>query len=95
MIHDGMETHVMIESPFLAKLLADHPKVVEKSPVYQLLQKETHGALIDLLIARFKTVPEKLQASIGAIRDPEKLRELFKQAALCPSIKEFRKHLKS
>jgi hypothetical protein len=46
-----------------------------------------------ILYRRFNTSPDEFAAYLGAIRDPERLRELEQQAWESPDLESFRRHL--
>ena len=49
--------------------------------------------ILDLLLARFSSVPYEFQETISGIADETLLRQLNRHAALLPSLEEFHRHL--
>jgi hypothetical protein len=79
---------------WLALLGGKH--LLSQSPLYQqcMAEKEcetNQAALIRFLKARFGEVPEELAAQIRTVTDPEQLGRGIDHAAVCTSLKDFRK----
>ncbi|MCF7708357.1 MAG: transposase [Verrucomicrobia bacterium] len=53
------------------------------------LQKALRAAIVEVLEARFSSVPGELKANVDAIADEQELRRLHRKAVLVPSIEEF------
>ena len=62
--------------------------------MFQKWIDEIRNDVIEALTTRFEKVPRDVTTALRAVVTPEKLRALVKMAAFCPSLKEFRKHLK-
>ncbi|MCF7669953.1 MAG: transposase, partial [Verrucomicrobia bacterium] len=64
-----------------------------KSGIQEGLQKALHAAIVEVLEARFGSVPGKLKAKVNAIADEQELHRLHRKAVLVPSIQEFEREI--
>ena len=67
----------MTESPIIKKLLAER----------------TQDDILQVLEARFETVPVEISTRLRRVRREKTLDELIKYAALCPDLDAFRERL--
>jgi hypothetical protein len=84
----------MIESPFIAELLAD-PKVIQRSPVVQRVCADLRQTIRHFLTNRFLRIPKALIVAIKKLDSLEQLTSLVEWAAVCPSLAAFRTRLPS
>jgi hypothetical protein len=67
-----------------------------ESPVLQrFVARRFHEAVLDVLRARFGTVPRSITKHLREVLDEEKLRKLNVLAAQCPDLQAFRAGLLS
>jgi hypothetical protein len=65
-------------------------KAMIESPLLQeLLAKTTHKSILLFLEGRFGSVPPEVAAQLRPILDDDKLDELVRQAAVCPTLGAF------
>ncbi|MCF7709368.1 MAG: transposase, partial [Verrucomicrobia bacterium] len=64
-----------------------------KEGLQEGLQKALHAAIVEVLEARFSSVPKELKAKVNAIADEQELRRLHRKAVLVPSIEEFEREI--
>jgi hypothetical protein len=72
----------MIESPIIGKLLAEAEAKAEA--------KAKEEVLLQVLLERFKVVPDDLRAAILAVKDPERLSVCVAAAVKARSLRKFR-----
>lgn len=71
-------------------------KVMIESPVIQeLLAKTKQDVIVEVLEARFGTLPSDLTASLRAIQDGQRLGELARLAGICPDLQAFSARISS
>jgi hypothetical protein len=69
-------------------------QVMTESPIIkQLLAETTQKAILQVLEARFGTVPVEISTRLRRVRREKTLDELVKYAALCPDLDAFRERL--
>jgi hypothetical protein len=70
-------------------------KAMIESPLFQeLVGEKVHKYILLFLEGRFGAVPPELAAQVRIILDEDKLEELARQAAACPTLEAFEASLK-
>jgi len=73
----------LIESPLIQELL------------HEFFAEKMHAAILDVLEVRFGPVPPDVAATVQAIQEDERLKELLKFGAGCGDLNLFRARLQS
>jgi len=88
-------TPLRFPNPDVLNLLGRQQAMIE-SPLLQKMRAETaHALILDVLKARFGTVPRDVTKHLREVIDEKKLRELNLLANQCPDLAAFRDALLS
>jgi|SRR5262245_9261711 len=83
------------DTRLIRRILGDKPMINDSVIVKELFAERMHRAIRRVLIRRFGSVPEDIQAKLENVLDDERLDELNELAATCPDIDSFRPKLSS
>ncbi len=69
--------------------------MIESPLIQELIAERMHAAILDVLEVRFGPVPPDVAATVQAIQEDERLKELHKFAVGCGDLGLFRARLQS
>jgi hypothetical protein len=84
---------VRFPNPELFRLLGGEQAMIESPLLQKMIAESRHEGILDLLKARFGTVPRDVTRHLREILDDKKLRRLNVLAGQCPDLQSFREGL--
>jgi len=84
---------IFVHSGKLLKSIVKEELMIESAIYKEVLAKGREESILDVLTARFESIPDGVQQKVHSIKDNAVLKKLIKIAATAKDLSEFEKHL--
>ena len=86
-------TRLRYNKPDMLAILGGMKVMIESPLIKELVAEKLHAGILSILDTRFGPVPKAVAVKLKRITEEPQLMQLLNQAAVCPDLAAFRKHL--